>query len=757
MVAANKREPVCERDSAKVLKDEEKFINTAPDADGIKTGLAYSGGGIRSASFGLGIMQALAEKSWLGKFDYLSSVSGGGYLSSSLTWFLSRKDGSGKPIYDTAEKFPFGEKGIGSKHAKKARRRNAILDYLRQHGNYLIPGHGLNTVALIATTLRVLLTSFSVFFLLTTAVFVASNFLADTVVLSLVEIPHPQHPSLFLVAVFLALATAINFCVHCLKDLFRTSEGVSNYDESVALQVLMGKQLLACGAFILVALIALFWTELGELGWSEFLGVEGNVTLSGLAALVGSVMGLIQRDKSVTSKFASLKIVVASSLVLFGFLMLAYGTADWFLHLSFPHRLLPSVDLQLLVYLLVTLAALIIAYVSNINLFGLNRMYRNRLMEAFMPHERSIASGRWAMATEANKAKVADMCGAPEGRCRKPYHLINCNVILTDSKNAKYRGRKGDSFVISPKFCGSDATGWQGTDSYLTKNGRSGLTLPTAMATSGAAANSNAGVAGAGPTTGKMLSILMSLLSIRLGFWADNPARANSRSLPRPNFLWQLAKGVLACDGGLSENSRIIELSDGGHFENLAVYELVRRRLDIIIVSDAGQDGKFKFADLGNLTEKAKVDFGTAIEFLPGRSFAALDPFLNEQGSVERGYAIAAISYPELKKSKHNSAEPEKTGWLIYFKPTLLQVLNPDIVAYHKAHSEFPHESTADQFFNEKQFEAYRELGYEIAKGMLSEVNAENDAATNASSAAEFDGECSELEPFLAAVKHGFA
>jgi|GEM_PF-2419061 len=41
-----------------------------------------------------------------------------------------------------------------------------------------------------------------------------------------------------------------------------------------------------------------------------------------------------------------------------------------------------------------------------------------------------------------------------------------------------------------------------------------------------------------------------------------------------------------------------------------------------------------------------------------------------------------------------------------------------DLICYKKAHISFPDQSTADQFFDEKQFEAYRELGYLIAEQM---------------------------------------
>ena len=73
-------------------------------------GLALSGGGIRSASFGLGVIQAFLEHGIMQKIDYLSTVSGGGYIGSSLSWYRHLHSDP-KDFFD--ETNPFGEKGKG--------------------------------------------------------------------------------------------------------------------------------------------------------------------------------------------------------------------------------------------------------------------------------------------------------------------------------------------------------------------------------------------------------------------------------------------------------------------------------------------------------------------------------------------------------------------------------------------------------------------------------------------------------------------
>lgn len=165
----------------------------------------------------------------------------------------------------------------------------------------------------------------------------------------------------------------------------------------------------------------------------------------------------------------------------------------------------------------------------------------------------------------------------------------------------------------------------------------------------------------------------------------------------------------------LNENSCLLSLSDGGHFENLGLYELVRRRLKFIIVCDGTADPGFRFTDLANALEKIRADFGALILFDdPG--IEALVPTSkphskqrNTDGGpamrrAERGYLTAKIRYA-------NNDE----GTLIYLTTTFFKCLSADLYGYRRTRPEFPDEPTSDQFFDESQFEAYRELGYQTA------------------------------------------
>ena len=153
---------------------------------------------------------------------------------------------------------------------------------------------------------------------------------------------------------------------------------------------------------------------------------------------------------------------------------------------------------------------------------------------------------------------------------------------------------------------------------------------------------------------------------------------------------------------------------------------MVRRRIKTIIVSDGGCDPDFEFADLANAVERVRVDFGVKIRFEdPQFDLRGLLPRKAEEhagapvGSkfplAERGYAVGKIVYPADEARGLDELE----GTLLYLKTTLNPGLPPDLYGYNARNECFPDETTADQFFDEVQFEAYRELGYHVGWGLL--------------------------------------
>lgn len=680
-----------------------------------RTGLAFSGGGIRSASFGMGVMQALVNAGRLKDFDYLSTVSGGGYLGSSLTFFLSQRDSNGAPIYGTgANNFPFGRKRSGGKTEEKdasdgEKEKTGILNFIRQHGNYLIPGHGLNAISLAAVIIRTMAVSFAVYFVLAIAAWILVFELLQT------RSTYPEQLLVLICRRSLLVLAGMWITLALLYSLL-TFRKVASYRVSIAMQRILGviSVLIAISLIIwslplingLVLLAEAYFDRLRNQvdgGEINTVGTVLTVVSSGIGTLLAFLSHRRQLDPG--ESIASWQVALGSAALLFA---IFYGSYVLGSHLARQGEFLH--------YSLVAGAA-IFGLICNVNYFGLNRMYRDRLMETFMPDDESITSGKWKAASKADKTYLHEMCNTENSR---PYHLVNCNVVLVGAKIAKYRGRRGDSFILSPLYCGSDATGWKKTSSYMHGLFLSPLTLATAMSISAAAANPDAGVAGRGASTNQFVSTFMSIFNLRLGFWATNPN--NKRAVFPPNYLYPSMVSAIAFNGGLNEQSKAVELSDGGHFENLAVYELLRRRLDLIVVSDAACDGDYAFSDLANLVERAKVDFGTVIVFEKDYELENIVPSLDLKSAYQAGrypFSKKSVAVARIEYALQPGESRRKVGTLVYIKPALIENLTPDIIGYKLDNPDYPHETTLDQFFDERQFEAYRELGYQLVSRVL--------------------------------------
>jgi hypothetical protein len=324
------------------------------------------------------------------------------------------------------------------------------------------------------------------------------------------------------------------------------------------------------------------------------------------------------------------------------------------------------------------LVVVFLALVVDINQASLFYFYRDRLSEAF------IIRGEGDPPTPNDSLLLSD---AATWVCGWPYHLINTAINFPGTSTADALGRRADFFVLSPRFCGSQATGYVATSKF---EGNS-LTLAGAMAISAAAANPQYGL-----RTNRSLALLIGLINARLGVWVENPAKCTG-TRPRMIF-WPFY--LLMDLFSRTRLGRFVNLSDGGHIENLGVYELLRRNCRVIIASDAGADPERVFGDLGNLIATARVRLGIRIEI----DVDTLKPE-GDSNCAKQHVVVGTIRYPAGEKKTDD-------GVLIYIKPNLLKSSALDLHSYRERHPSFPHETTTNQFFGESQFEAYRELGF---------------------------------------------
>jgi hypothetical protein len=343
--------------------------------------------------------------------------------------------------------------------------------------------------------------------------------------------------------------------------------------------------------------------------------------------------------------------------------------------------------------------AVLASYLINVNRFSLHAVYRNRLIRAFLGAARADrrSPDPFTGFDQADNLPLASLWlpGGNEGR-RRLFPVVNMALNVVASTNLAWQERKAEPFVMTPLACGNPLVSFVPTRFYGDR--RSGVSLGTAMAISGAAVSPNQGY-----HSSPIIGLLLMLFNVRLGWWLGNP-RSGPKIYRREGPLLSIRPVLDELAGRTTDTGRYVYLSDGGHFENLGLYEMVRRRCHFILVSDAGSDPAGALEDLGNAVRKIWIDLGVRI------AFDRLDLMPRRDPPVDGAYcALGRIGYPE---------EGAKEGTLVYVKPGYHGSEPADIRAYAALHREFPHESTSDQWFSESQMESYRALGSHIVDKM---------------------------------------
>jgi hypothetical protein len=360
------------------------------------------------------------------------------------------------------------------------------------------------------------------------------------------------------------------------------------------------------------------------------------------------------------------------------------------------------------------------SYYVNINRYSLHALYRNRLVRAYLGASRQVRDpDSFTGFDPKDNFCVYDLW--PRGddpKLPRLFHVINIALNVVSTKRLAWQERKAESFTVSPRHCGSAYLGFRPSDQY---GGDGGLSLGTAMAISGAAVSPNMGY-----NSSPSIALLLTLFNVRLGWWLGNPGPAGEDYYRTEGPKWAAGPLIEEAFGQTTDTSRYVYLSDGGHFEDLGLYEMVRRRCRFIVVIDAGCDPDFAFEDLGNAVRKIYIDLGIRIEF------GALQNILNRPSNKAMWRAAAAAQGEEPRKKipyyaigtidylNADGAEAGcDNGYLLYIKPAYHGTEGAGIRSYATAHPEFPHETTADQWFTESQFESYRSLGLDIANNIL--------------------------------------
>jgi len=400
------------------------------------------------------------------------------------------------------------------------------------------------------------------------------------------------------------------------------------------------------------------------------------------------------------------------------------------------------------------LVALVMAWRVDINQFSMHLFYRNRLVRCYLGASNEGRSpNRFTGFDPGDDIPLKDFTPQAPDPYDGPYPVLNASLNLVKGKDLAWQERKAESFVMTPCYCGYDvwleeqdspmlmrerpmtdkelsesddkakvqaqATheklvkrigtwvqpklrrllrnldrfGYRPTGDYAFPFPYHGPNLGLAMAISGAAASPNMGYYSSAP-----VAFLMTVFNVRLGQWMGNPRHRRTWRRPTPQLgLSCLLRELFA---GTDDEAAYVYLSDGGHFENLGLYELVKRRCGLIIVCDAEADSPYEFGGLGNAIRKCRIDLGVDIKL----DVSEISPAKSARIS-KKHYAVGEIHY-------ENADLKAPVGTLVYFKASLTGDEPTDVTNYKKRNTSFPHESTVDQWFSESQFESYRQLGY---------------------------------------------
>ncbi len=705
------------------------------------SGLAFSGGGIRSATFSLGVTQALAKSGLLSSFDYLSTVSGGGYLGSFLSATLGAKDpksqdsktGAGTEKVLKEEESTDEERIEKTLKAQETYFESPEIRHLRNHSRYLLDGGFLLktrevglVLAGILFNLLIVLPLPLLFAVITFGCFRLGIFGEYT----WVEVPNnpPFSFSSFwgrtlswlslLSAFFLLAYPLLKISSAEWKDDAHSKRYLSWW------QKLFWPSITLTGIAFLIWLLPACFHLVAELKMSPDPDLSGRIRapidqwLSALGLSVTTLLSFFATKlKSDRLRNKCIRFLALISGPLFFIWIYLDATFRMLVCLSHPQHW------PWLLVIFFTFLFFFWGWFLNVNSYSPHGYYRNQLSKCYLE---AANVSKYLKSSEINDLKLSQLNKHREA----PYHLINTTVNLPSSENRELRGRKGDFFLFSKHWCGSPVCGYTNTGDV--EDADHHLNLGTAMAISGAAASSSMGW-----KTKNSVRMLMTLANVRLGYWFKNPGfkdRKKPKSKTkhhkvrsilhtiwkkylapkRPNILMFLQE-LFATK--LHEDMPFLNLSDGGHIENLAAYELLRRRCKFIVCVDAGWDPEKKCPDLYRLERYARIDLGIKMHY------DLSDLELQPNGYSKAYGCLVKIDYnPPKNEAERTGPERQNIewGWMLYLKLGMVGYGPGYVMDYEREHPQFPHQSTADQLYDEAQFEAYRALGEASADSFLS-------------------------------------
>ncbi len=499
---------------------------------------------------------------------------------------------------------------------------------------------------------------------------------------------------------------------------------------------------------------------LSELGWSDWGKLLG--TLAGIVSGAVTLFGGTSAKTPANSKEAQTigtggkLLALATQLlapVFLGFLIIILSLGTNWIIISWPSQFLSNVTgsvvpqltyplpewhitllnyttlrhLLALAFVLTVLGGAL-GYLISTNAFSLQYLWRNRIIRAYLGashfdrhpepftgfdsydnlqmHELWPQPGeRRESYTKREDRPAGDL--PPARDSRKLFHILNVALNLAGGEKLQWQDRKAESFTVSPLHAGSYWLGYRRSKCY---GGQDGITLGASIAISGAFVSPNMGFM----MTSPVVRFLMAVFNVRFGWWLGNPGPAGDKTFqldsPRLSVLPFFNEAI----GNTDDKSPYVYLSDGGHFENLGVYEMVLRRCRFIVACDATTDPDYSFESLAQSIRQIRVDLGVPID-IPEMAVG-----VPTQNLKNKYCAVGRIRYSCVDNTDGGD-DDDYDGILIFIKPSLIGQEPRDVINYWQGSASFPQEAITDQWFSESQFESYRALGSYIIEAICRE------------------------------------
>ncbi|WAU78328.1 patatin-like phospholipase family protein (plasmid) [Streptomyces sp. Qhu-G9] len=380
----------------------------------------------------------------------------------------------------------------------------------------------------------------------------------------------------------------------------------------------------------------------------------------------------------------------------------------------------------------VPVVLIVLAVSIDQTVFSLHPFYRRRLAGAFSLRRAVLRDGSVGVLPYdyfAEGTPLSRYAARVEKEKETFPQVLFVASAAVSTRNRTAPGRPAVPFTFAADYVGGPDTGWVRTDT-MEKTAppliARDLTVQSAVAASGAAFASAMG------TQTTFMERLLALTNLRLGTWIPNPlylaelvAQGPDHRLPRLPWVRRLRYQLQELVNRYSDTTPLLLCTDGGHFDNLGLVELLRLRCRTVFVIDASGDDPPLATTLAQAVTLAYEELGVRITFdgpddldpldlVPGSGTprGPEEPMKALNARFSKRCAVrGTITYPERLPFSEGKP-PDDKGTIIFAKANLTSDMPYELLSYAVEEEAFPRISTMDQWFDHTQFDAYRALGH---------------------------------------------